>query len=998
MQSITLLVGHSLLLLDQTIHELIDCSMCVPIIVTELLWKYFQILTILLKLPLLLPSAFLHHCALLLSVIFVVPSLSLLSTALQAAQTLYSQALKRGYIESRSIVSILTGAAGSGKTHVKYLLFKKKPPVIRISTALMESPVRALSLARIDAEDDDWQEIDDDEQCKIIAAALNAGDIPTEAASESSSQETIEAQQPPSSDAPPSAAEPESAGQTTSADHIDPPSTSVVQSTTPPSTQHSLLPQVATELASTSQPDQEPDDSGVGKELVRLMLTASGSKKLLRADRIYLFDTGGQTIFHELLRLFLRRESVTIFVTKLNERLDHHPMIEYYNNEGKPLSQPHPSPLSHEDILKHSFRAVQSQALTEGGSQETAQSQALTDGGSQETAQSQALTEGGSQETAQSQALTEGGSQETAQSQALTEGGSQETAQSQALTEGGSQETAQSQALTEGGSQQTAQSQALTEGGSRETSQSQALTEGGSRETAQSQALTEGGSQDTNPKLLVVGTHRDKEWWCSESREKKNEKLIALLAPAFQRMLLYYGEGMKELIFPVNAKNPGRQDQEVARELRKAILSAASTVKSHKTPLAWHLLEIALRKLAASMSRSILSRQECLRVARKLHLSVEEFDAALDHLSQLNLILYYQRLLPDAVFTDAQVVVDKVTEMVQYSYTLQGQPDTQLAVEGKWLEFRDEGILTENLMTEFPKHYEAGLFTPSDLLNILEHHLIIARTNQGKYFMPSLLLDQPAEAIQKHRTKLVSPAAPLVIHFPDGLAPCGLFCSLIASLLSPLSPLHWELLPSPTNRVKPECVVRNLIKFKLPHGLPGAVALIDSYTHFEVHIAAPEGVCSELCPKIRNVVFQHLVTAADAYHYSDFTPESAFLCESAESHAEKELESLPWWKKMFTKRTVPPPHAATLSTSGSWWTCSLDPTVHGELEERHKIWLRAACDSGESSTVCDLISGSIVHVQSLQLEVVFLKLIGWHDMFHSQHVLQSCTFQIISYN
>ena len=825
--------------------------------------------------------------------------ISFLSSALQAvstAQTLYSQALKRGYIESRSIVSILTGAAGSGKTHVKYLLFKKKPPVIRISTALMESPVRALSLARIDAEEDYWQEIDDDEQFRIIAAALNAGDIPTEAASESSSQEMVEAQQPPSSDAPPSAVEQETAEQTTSADHADPPSTSVVQSTITPSTQHPPLPQVATELASTSQPDQDPDDNGVGKELVRLMLTASGSKKLLRADRIYLFDTGGQTIFHELLRLFLRRESVTIFVTKLNERLDHHPMIEYYNKEGKPLSQPHPSPLSHEDILKHSFRAVQSQALTEGGSQETAQSQALTDGESQETAQSQALTEAESQETAQSQALTEGGSQET----------------------------------------------------------------------AQSQALTEGGSQDTNPKLLVVGTHRDQEWRCSESRKEKNEKLIALLAPAFQRILLYYGEGMKELIFPVNAKNPGRQDQEVARELRKAILSAASTVKSHKTPLAWHLLEIALRKLAASMSRSILSRQECLRVARKLHISVEEFDAALNHLSQLNLILYYRRLLPDAVFTDAQVVVDKVTEMVQYSYTLQGQPDTQLAVEGKWLEFRDEGILTENLMTEFPKHYEAGLFTPSDLLNILEYHLIVARTTGGKYFMPSLLLDLPAEAIQKHRTKLVSPAAPLVIHFPDGLAPCGLFCSLIASLLSPLSPLHWELLPSPTNRVKPECVVRNLIKFKLPHGLPGTVALIDSYTHFEVHIAAPEGVCSELCPKIRNVVFQHLATAADAYHYSDFTPESVFLCESAESHAEKELASLPWWKKMFTKRTVPPPHAATISTSGSWWTCSLDPTVHGELEERHKIWFRATCDSGESSTVCDLISGSTVHVQSLQ--------------------------------
>ena len=758
------------------------------------------------------------------------------------AQTLYNQALKRGYIESRSIVSILTGAAGSGKTHVKHLLFKKKPPVIRISTALLESPVRALSLARIDANDDEWHEIDDDEQCRIIAAALNTGDIPTTTASEPTSQEMAEEQQPSqSSDVPPSTAEQQSAQQTTTTSHTDPPSATIVENTITPSTQHTPLPQLTAVSALTSQADQEPDDSGVGEELVRLMLTSSGSKKLLRADRIYLFDSGGQTIFHELLRLFLHRESLTIFVTKLNERLDHHPMIEYYGKEGKPLNRPHPSPLTHEDILKHSFRAVQSQAYSQGESQEN----------------------------------------------------------------------------------------------------------------TQSQTCAQEDSQESSPKLLIVGTHRDKEWRCTESRKEKNEKLLALLAPAFQRMLLYYGGKMNELIFPVNTKRPGRQDQEVAEELRKAILSAASTIKSHKTPLAWHLLEIALRKLAALMSRSILSRQECLRVARKLHLSVEEFDAALDHLSQLNSILYYQRLLPGAVFTNAQVIVDKVTELVQYSYTLHGHPDTQLAVSGKWLEFRDEGVLTENLMNEFPKHYQRGLFTPSDILKILEHRLIVARTTEAKYFMPSLLLDLPAKEIEKHRTKPLSPVAPLVIHFPDGLAPCGLFCSLIASLLSPLSPLHWELFPSPTNRVKPECVVRNCIKFKLPHGLPGSVALIDSYTHFEVHInEAPEGVCSELCPQIRNVIFQHLAYAADAFHYSDVTPESAFLCESEESHAEKDFASLPWWKKAFTKHTVPPPHAATISTSGNWWTCSLDPTVHGQLDDRHTIWLRAACESGESSVLC----------------------------------------------
>ena len=728
-----------------------------------------------------------------------------------AMQALYNQALRHGFIESRSIVSVLTGAAGSGKTHVKYLLFKKKPPVIRISTPLLESPVRALSFTRVNAEDDEWHEIDDNEQCQIIAAALTTGEVPTESAAELTSQGKTQTEQPQNSSFPSSTAEP-SASQTTATALTDHPSTRPGRNSP---TEQPQLPQLTAISNSTKEPDQESEDSGVGEELMKLIVTSSVSKKFLQADRIYLFDSGGQRIFHDLLRLFLRRESVTIFVTKLNERLDHHPMIEYYGKEGKPLSLTYPSPLSHEDILKHSFRAVQSQVYTEGESHENV------------------------------------------------------------------------------------------------------------------------------PKLLVVGTHRDKESLCSESIKKKNEKLKRLLAPAFQKRLVYYGEEMKELIFPVNAKTPGAQDQEVAKVLRKTILSAVSSLKSHKTPLGWHVLEIALRKLAASKHRSILSIQECLRLARKLHLSAEELDAAFEHLSQLNLILYYRKVLPGTLFIDPQVVIDKVTEFVQYSYTLQCQPNTQIATAGKWLEFRDEGILTVDFLKEFPKHYEANLFTPSDLLRILEHRLMIAHVSEEKYFMPSLLLDLPADEVEQYRIKPSSSAAPFVVRFADDLAPSGIFCSLIASLLSSL---NWEFHPHPINRVSPECVARNCIIFKLPSGLPGAVTLIDSYSHFEIHVTAPAEVCSDLCPSIRSAILQHLVTAAGAHHYSNVSPESAFLCESVHPPPSSLVET-----ESQTETVHYPPHAANIftSTSSSWWTCSIDPSrVHGKLEERHMIWFRATC--GES--------------------------------------------------
>ena len=54
-------------------------------------------------------------------------------------------------------------------------------------------------------------------------------------------------------------------------------------------------------------------------------------------------------------------------------------------------------------------------------------------------------------------------------------------------------------------------------------------------------------------KTLVVGTHRDLEKPCSESRTEKNRKLIDMLTISFQDQLVYYCL-RSEVIFPINAK------------------------------------------------------------------------------------------------------------------------------------------------------------------------------------------------------------------------------------------------------------------------------------------------------------------------------------------------------------------------------------------------------------------------------------------------------------
>jgi len=163
-------------------------------------------------------------------------------------------------------------------------------------------------------------------------------------------------------------------------------------------------------------------------------------------------------------------------------------------------------------------------------------------------------------------------------------------------------------------------------------------------QTIQTQCNIQEGStnQDQRSKLAVIGTHRDYEDQCSEKREEKNQKLHSKLSPIFGQNLIFYGQKMKELIFPVNAQVPKAEDHEVAKELTKEILKVASSLELRKTPISWFEFEKHIHMLG----RKLLHWKECFRLARMLHLSKKNLDAALDHLANFGVIHYYPHLLP----------------------------------------------------------------------------------------------------------------------------------------------------------------------------------------------------------------------------------------------------------------------------------------------------------------------------------------------------------------
>ena len=92
-----------------------------------------------------------------------------------AAQKILEEALEKGYVECHIWKVLVTGAAGSGKTTVKYRLFGEEPPSLRCSTALAEAAIRAISRQVIGTDKTGWFRVTSDELMEMLGGALKAG-------------------------------------------------------------------------------------------------------------------------------------------------------------------------------------------------------------------------------------------------------------------------------------------------------------------------------------------------------------------------------------------------------------------------------------------------------------------------------------------------------------------------------------------------------------------------------------------------------------------------------------------------------------------------------------------------------------------------------------------------------------------------------------------------------------------------------------------------------
>ena len=448
---------------------------------------------------------------------------------------------------------------------------------------------------------------------------------------------------------------------------------------------------------------------------------------------------------------------------------------------------------------------------------------------------------------------------------------------------------------------------------------------------------------DTQPlKLLFLGTHRDKLHKCvSETVEDKNKRLQKIIPPKFKDQIIWCNP--KKLIFEINALNPDATDKITAEKIRQCIMEQCPAIEV-EIPLRWDSFNEKLRSIAEGLDRMVMSRDECWQVAESLGLEEESFDSALDFFHSVNLMFYFRDILPKVVFIDPQVILDKVSELIEFMFELREPADQVESFSNSalpsppfnalhngllppgWQQFNNFGQVTKQFLDSkrFSSHYHAGIFTSDDVIHLLEELLVFAKlsTDEGPdtWFMPSVLKQMPEEKMRK----VCVSAGPLVVDFPDGGPQNGIFCSLMSHVLSPENhhPYPWKLSLSSN---KPKCLYRDCIQFQVPE-YPGSVTLFDRYEFFEVHVhTSNEKKLELLWQHIYDALFEGMETVCETLGYlnNNSKPRPAIICPAVHEDMT--------------------PHPAYIDDKN--WKCARDSNEVGEFKDlkREYPWHGMTC-------------------------------------------------------
>ena len=292
------------------------------------------------------------------------------------------------------------------------------------------------------------------------------------------------------------------------------------------------------------------------------------------------------------------------------------------------------------------------------------------------------------------------------------------------------------------------------------------------------------------PKVLIVGTHKDKlNKATAESKIKETDEYLQKLikSTSHYRDDLVEFSSESQLIFAVNNLSKDDSDFERIRSGVEQVVQHSKFKMSY--PSHWLIFSLVLRQ--QMIKDSIINFDECFAIAQDCGITDrEELNHALWFLhTKIGLIRHFPTPgLRDTVIRDPQVLFDQVTHLIVKTFTFEN------VRERRSTEFKKQGIFS---FEDFKEAIQSSchFLPPEKLLLLLEQLRIVApfQTDEGqtKYFLPCVL----AHSEVCTSPVLTSDIPPLLIAFKCGYCPKGLAGALIVYLLTNemRSKFKWKL-------------------------------------------------------------------------------------------------------------------------------------------------------------------------------------------------------------
>ena len=426
-------------------------------------------------------------------------------------------------------------------------------------------------------------------------------------------------------------------------------------------------------------------------------------------------------------------------------------------------------------------------------------------------------------------------------------------------------------------------------------------------------------SCNTNCMLACIGTHKDHVQTVYEV-QKKSARLFEMLPEAIRSKALVGNlcRAKEDFIVAVNTQAAGDERSESTRVIRELIQQ--HTCEEIKVPVWWYILEIILEKLSGTDIGKVLSLDQCRTVATALKFHEDALVEALKFFHEHHIFHYYPEVLPSVVFPDTQILLDKVSELIEHAAFLRDS-SKKVAGLGSKLQFRDHGIITLELLREFEDYYvyKDDLFVPEKLVSIFEHLLIAAPLHSSsvklEYFMPSLLGILPVNELDNERSELCKKITPLIVKFKNGWPHCGVFCCLQVYLMK-------ECKWTPSIEKKPK---QNAVKMNLSDQ-PGSVTLVDSISYIEVYHSLGCTKKRNAYSEIYSSIVKGIESACKTLGYDYEEPQRAFFC--------------PHTQRPTTSPGNSSLHPAVILGDSGCMRCTLYEDDYYELEPKHEVWLQ----------------------------------------------------------